>query len=145
MQRRAGLHISRARVRPRAEQELRHSRVARPGGWIVIELMTSDRKLKARNEGSTGPKRLNDTRCTTYKRRINYRTEALNHNRQLLRRFHVIYAANFAAPLATVHALSVPDTETFYIARKNTLQPCGAAWSRGCHVRPPGSGLRVEG
>ena len=37
--------------------------------------MTSDRKLKAsreaRNEGSTGPKRLDDTRCTTYKRRIN--------------------------------------------------------------------------
>ena len=36
--------------------------------------MTSDRKLRrperAQNEGSTGAKRLDDTRCTTYKRRI---------------------------------------------------------------------------
>ena len=28
---------------------------------IFIELMTSDRRPKARNEGSTGPKRLDDT------------------------------------------------------------------------------------
>jgi len=38
---------------------------------IVIQLMTSDRKLRrperARNEGSTGPTRLDDTRCTTYR------------------------------------------------------------------------------
>ena len=31
--------------------------------------MTSDRKLEmARNEGTTGPNRLDDTRCTTYMR-----------------------------------------------------------------------------
>ena len=35
------------------------------------------RSERARNEGSVGPKRLDDTRWTTYRRRINYRTEKL--------------------------------------------------------------------
>jgi len=35
------------------------------------------RPEKARNEGSTGPKRLDDTRCTTYQRRIDCRMEKL--------------------------------------------------------------------
>jgi len=34
------------------------------------------RAERARNEGTTGPNRLNDARCKTYKRRINYRVEA---------------------------------------------------------------------
>ena len=44
---------------------------------IFIELMTWTVNLRrperARNEGSIGPKRLDDTRCTTHKRQINYR------------------------------------------------------------------------
>ena len=60
-----------------------HPLTLRPGGAcrlirerIFIKLMTSDSKLRrperAQNEGSTGLKRLDDTRCTTYQRRINY-------------------------------------------------------------------------
>jgi len=48
-------------------------RAPRQVGRIFVELMTSDCKLKARSEGTAGPKRLDDARCTTYKRRINYR------------------------------------------------------------------------
>ena len=43
---------------------------------IFIERMTSDRKQKGSREGSkegsTGSKRLDDTRCTTCRRRMNY-------------------------------------------------------------------------
>ena len=39
--------------------------------------MNLRRPERARNEGSTGPKRLDDTRCATYRRRINYGTEKL--------------------------------------------------------------------
>ena len=43
----------------------------------VHQTVNLRRPERARNEGTTGPTRLDDTRCTTYKRRINYRTEAL--------------------------------------------------------------------
>jgi len=36
--------------------------------------VNSRRPERARNEGSRGPKRRDDTRCTSYRRRINYRT-----------------------------------------------------------------------
>ena len=39
--------------------------------------VSSRRPGRAQNEGSRGHKRLDDTRCTTYRRRINYRTEKL--------------------------------------------------------------------
>ena len=48
------------------------------GERIFIELMTSDRKLpvRAQNEGITGPKRLDDTRCTTYNEKGSLRIDA---------------------------------------------------------------------
>ena len=48
---------------------------------MFIEIMTSDRKLKASREGPTESERLDDTRCTTSQRRINYRTDALTSRR----------------------------------------------------------------
>jgi len=45
----------------------------------TVNLMRPER---ARNEGYTGPTRLDATRCATYQWRINYRTEALHHTTQ---------------------------------------------------------------
>ena len=85
-----------------------------PPGWIrissgreriFIELRrrtVNVRRLeRARNEGTTGPKRLDDTRCTTYKRRINYRTEALTSRVCIMKtimKFKMINVCRFRLP-----------------------------------------------
>ena len=61
------------------------------------------RPERARNEGKTGPETLDDTRCTTFKQRINYMTETLSRETSHGIPFNTAYqsAINFQALIGT--------------------------------------------
>ena len=68
-------HFSCPHIQPRIESvSIAHIEWISSNLWCLTANLR--RPESARNEGSTRPKRLDDTRCKTNKRRLNYRTQA---------------------------------------------------------------------
>ena len=87
---------------------------------------------RARNEGSTGPKRLDDTRCTTCRRRINWRCGwscGVSARPRSGERFHAAYAKGCEAVARALLAArtqmrrTTPDTRPENILFDTSVEP----------------------
>ena len=112
--------------------------------------MTSDqrRPVWARNEGSTGPKRLDDTRFTTFKRRINYRTQALAYPGETVYEFScrcekAIFAALTYFPSEAQAFYTCHDVVCFYYLPGLFGRLLGVSLGSACNLKLKRCGLNV--
>ena len=98
---------------------------------------------RAHNEGTTGPKRLDDTRCITYKRRNMYRTEAVTSQQISYALLRCMYRQDLAIA-GQLHATT--GRRHSRGTARGWRRCCGRTPGTGCS--PPGSesyqGFRVQ-
>ena len=124
--------------------QLKETHLQHKGRWTV----NLGRPERARNDGSTGPQRFDDTRCTTKRRRINYRgprkTGACGHqNHSITCKSRILRSCIYRLWTCS-EKVALP---LWPWRRLNRSSPVPALWFRvkGSGLRVEGWGLRVDG